>query len=88
MPETYFPCQQNENQTLPLIVQNFFIDDYIQEGDNFILANFDNYSPGTDNEKYYYFCRWKTVDVYGLVQSNGYTFYMQKGKTTKTKLHM
>lgn len=85
MPETYFPCQQNENQTLPLIVQNFFIDDYIQDGDNFILANFDNYSPGTENEKYYYFCRWKTVDVYGLVQANGYTFYMQKGNTSDSR---
>ena len=85
MPETYFPCQQNENHTLPLIVQNFFIDNYIQDGDNFILGNFDNYSPGTDNVKYYYFCRWKTVDVYGRIQADGYTFYMDKAATSDAR---
>lgn len=85
MPDTYFPCQQNENNTLPLIVQNFFIDNYVEEGDFFLLANFDNYNPGDSNNKYYYFCRWKTVNVYGLVQSDGYTFYMQKGNTSDSR---
>ena len=85
MPDTYFPCEQNENNTLPLIVQNFWIDNNIEEGDNFILANFDNYMPGDANTKYYYFCRWKTVDVYGRIQADGYTFYMDKASTSDSR---
>ena len=84
MPETYFPCQQNENHTMPEIVQNFLIDNYIEDGDKFILANFDNYVQPTDQYWYYYFCRWSTVDVYGW-NRNPYEFLMQKSSTSDAR---
>ena len=78
MPDTYFPCQQNQNHTIPQLVENFFIDNYIQDGDKFILGNFDNYFPGTETTKFYYFCRWKTVEVTAWMRQD-YEFCMQKG---------
>lgn len=85
MPETYFPCEQNQNETMSETVQNFFIDNNIQDGDKFILTNFDSYLPGSDTEEYYYFCRWSTVNVYGYVQSNGYTFNMTKNSGSDSR---
>ena len=87
MPETYFPCEQNENETLPGRVQNWIIDNYIQDGDYFILANFDNFVQGDEAHRYYYFCRWSASSVYGEVATNGYMFYVRKDNTTDSRFY-
>lgn len=73
MPVSYFPCSQNENNTVPESLINFILDGYIQDGDNFLLCNFDNYYPNA-----FYFLRWKDYGMQGGIQPDGYTFWVEK----------
>ena len=85
MPDTYYPCQQNENNTIPQIVENFLIDGYIDGDDKFLLANFDNYLTPTDTKKWFYFCRWTLTEVWGDLQPDTYTFRMRKDSATDSR---
>ena len=82
MADTYFPCDQNQNNTIPDIILNWVKTNYVGANDYFILANYDN-SYSSQNYKYYYFCRWdkdSTGKVNGI-KANNYAFNMNKTGT-------
>ena len=81
MPDSYFPCEQNENNTIPDNVLNFVLENYVQDGDNFLLANFNNYYPGVTTPTVFYFVRWRGFNMQGGIQSDGFTFWLTKSGT-------
>lgn len=79
----YFPCEQDQNNTIYSAVLNWLLANYVGANDNYILCNYDNSYTST-SYKYYYFCRWdknSTGTINGVIQNNGYSFNMNKTGT-------